>query len=408
MIPVSQALDHIFSTRLALPEEPLPLEAATGRILAEPLVADRDFPPYDRVTMDGIALSFQAFAQGQRSFPIQGMQAAGQARQRLNDPQACIEIMTGAVRPEGTDVVVRYEDVEMVEENGNRQARLAIDALQPWKNVHRQGSDHARGKVLCKAGKRITAAEVAIAATVGKHQLRVRALPRVALVSTGDELVPIAATPLPHQIRRSNAHMVAAALQETGAQTRLLHLKDEPDHIRNRLQALLQEEDVLVLSGGVSMGKADYLPRVLAELGVQKRFHKVRQRPGKPFWFGVHEEAACVVFALPGNPVSSFVGCYRYVRPWLRAQLGEEAAPLLYARLSEPVHFKPPLTYFMQAQVHSDETGQLWARPLQGAGSGDHANLLYNNAILELPGEERSDFDAGEAFPLYAYRKWGQ
>lgn len=402
MISVQEAQHFIHSSFLNLEPEEVPLSKARNRILRQVLIADRDFPAYDRVTMDGIAIHYTQFAQGQRSFPIAGIQQAGMPQQRLEDPTKCIEIMTGAVCPSGTDAVIRYEDLKIIEKAGQKVAIIQLDKMKHRQNIHHQGSDRPQGEVLCKPGCRIGAPEIAIAATVGASHLKVSRLPKIAIISTGDELVDVPDTPLPHQIRRSNSYMLAAALEEVGAQISIYHLMDDLNEIEQKIASFLQTYDVLILSGGVSMGKADFVPVVLDKLGVEKLFHKVKQRPGKPFWFGKKDTK--VVFALPGNPVSSFVGCHKYIIPWLRKQLKEESTNPKFATLSKAVNFRPALTYFMQANVYVNATGQLIADPIEGHGSGDHANLLRCNALLELPGEERNDFLPGESYPVILFR----
>lgn len=237
---------------------------------------------------------------------------------------------------------------------------------------------------------------------MGKAELRVSRAPRVAILSTGDELVPIEATPAPQQIRRSNGYLLQATLAPYVAEATPMHLPDDKALIRERVAEVFETYDVVLLSGGVSMGKADFIPAVMEELGVRRLFHKIRQRPGKPFWFGLWQEQT-PVFALPGNPVSTFVGCTRYVLPWLRRHLGQPDAAPRFATLAEDYHFAPPLTYFLQVRVETTPEGQCLARPVPGHGSGDFANLLDANAFLELPAE-RSQFQAGEVLPMLAFR----
>lgn len=387
MISVAEAtrriLAHVPPSRL----ESVALIEAEGRVLAEPLHADRDFPPFDRVTMDGIAFRAAAWEAGQRRFPILDVQAAGMPQRTLHQPDACMEVMTGAVLPLGTDTVVRYEDL-LLEEGHAIVSENATVALR--QNIHAQGSDRRAGDLIVKPGRRIGAAEIAAAATVGKSRLLVQSLPRVAVVSTGDELVPVAATPLPHQIRTSNSLALAALLRaEFGISCTLHHFPDDVAHIKAGLQEILQSSDVVVLSGAVSEGKFDHLPRVLADLGVEKVFHKVAQRPGKPFWFG-HAPGPTAVFALPGNPVSAFLCACRYLRPFLGGSIHAH-----YAVLAAPVVFKPALTYFLPVRLESRPDGYTYAHPLPGHGSGDLANLTDADAFLELPAE-REVFEIGE------------
>lgn len=379
--------------------EQLPLLESRGCILREALYADRDFPPFDRVTMDGIAIRFERFAAGQRRFPVAGIQAAGAPPLRLTDPANCLEVMTGAMLPEGVDTVIRYEELRL--ENG--QAELLTEDINFRQNLHFQGTDRRKGELLVPAGRQIAAPEIATAATVGQSSLLVARRPRVAIVSTGDELVGLTETPLPHQIRRSNAYALQAMLaEEFHIAGQLFHFADDKLQIAEGLREILACFDVVVLSGAVSAGKFDFVPEVLEELGVEKCFHQVAQRPGKPFWFGHFREQA-VVFALPGNPVSTFLCAWRYLVPFLRQSLGqEEQAPLL-AVLSQDVIFKPQLSYFLPVQVRSTAEGARLAVPVPGQGSGDLANLNDADAFLELP-KGQDLYPAGTAFSLIPYR----
>ncbi|MCB9081050.1 MAG: molybdopterin molybdotransferase MoeA [Lewinellaceae bacterium] len=400
MRTVEKATAIILRHAIHLDKESVPLEEAYGRILREPLTADRDFPPFDRVTMDGIGIQYAAFADGLRHFSIRGIQAAGGEQLRLKDAQSCLEVMTGAITPEGVDTVIRYEDLAIA----HGTASVEINAIKEGQNIHRKGSDRKAGEIIVAAGCRISAAEIAVAATVGKSTLEVTRLPRVVILSTGDELVGVDETPLPHQIRTSNAHAISQVLAPWGIIADRRHLVDDPEVVRQGLQECLDQYDVILLSGGVSAGKFDYVPQALEDLGAQQYFHKVSQRPGKPFWFGGWQEDKCVIFALPGNPVSSFVCTLRYVLPWLRQCLGLPALPRTYAVLATDYTFKPNLTYFLQVNLVSDPaTGRWLAKPIEGHGSGDLANLVDADGFLELPkGEDK--FRKGEVFPFFPYR----
>ena len=398
MTTVQQATAIVLQHAIPLGTESVPLAQARGRVLREPLVADRDFPPFNRVAMDGIAIDSKAFFSGRRDFTIAGIQAAGKPQEILQQGAShCLEVMTGAMLPLGADAVVRYEDLDIRE----GIATLRMSELSPWQHVHRQGTDQRQGSTLLPAGTVLTPAEIGLAATVGKARLEVAKLPSVALVSTGDELVDVEDQPLPHQIRKSNVHTLAAQLQAWGLTATLLHLPDEKAQIVACLDACLAQYDVLLLSGGVSMGKFDYLPAAFGELGVEQCFHKVSQRPGKPFWFGQGRQT--VVFAFPGNPVSTFMCTQRYFQPWLRASLGLPPFEERHAVLSEAVTFKPDLTYFLQVKISHQADGSTLARPVAGHGSGDLANLAAADAFLELPAN-REYFEKGESLPLFTYR----
>ena len=397
MISVVEASKIVLANPLSLKEELVPLQQAVGRVLREDLLADRPFPPFDRVTMDGIAIAYDAFEKGFKKFPIEKIQAAGAPQQELSNYQHCIEVMTGASLPKGTDTVIRYEDLQL--ENGH--AEIVIDTIRPKQNVHHTGTDRQADSLIVKAGGIISPAEIGVAATVGKSKLKVFKLPRVVIITTGDELVPVENDPLPFQIRSSNVHKIKTALQNWGVKASTLHLIDDKLAIKKSLANCLIDFDVIILSGGVSKGKFDFVPEVLNKLGVKKYFHKVAQRPGKPFWFGRTNET--IVFALPGNPVSSFMCLNRYVRPWLQKCLHLPNDNRPFAALTDSFFFKPDLTYFLQVKLQYHRDGRTLAQPVEGNGSGDLANLVDADAFMELP-HERDEFYKGEVFPIYIYR----
>jgi len=394
MLSVSEATTLIQQHQLLLPAETVALTDAAGRILRETVRADRDFPPFDRVAMDGIAIRFADYEAGTRTFRVSGMQRAGQEQQRLTEPGTCLEAMTGAMLPAGADTVVRYEDISIA----NGQATVLPDTCQSGEHIHRRATDRRAGNELLPLGTWLGPTELAVAASVGRATLTVTALPRVALISTGDELVDVADVPLPYQIRRSNTYLLRAALAQLGINATLHHIIDDEAVLETELRDLLVANDILILSGGVSAGKADFVPDVLVKLGVQKQFHKVAQRPGKPLWFGT--TTGKTVFALPGNPVSTVLCAYRYVLPYLRTSLGMAAQPARYARLAAPVTLLPDLTYFLPVKLTSEPDGQTLATPLPGSGSADFANLLDADAFMELP-------PRGEVTgPANAFRLW--
>lgn len=375
----------------------LSLPQALGCALSEPLRADRDFPPFDRVSMDGIAIRFEAFKKGRRQFRIQGTQAAGIPAMNLEAPDDCLEIMTGAIMPLGADTVIRYEDLEIKD----GMATVQTEDVRNGQNVHLKGTDRRAGEMIVPPGVRLGPSELGVAATVGKATLLVRKHPRIALIATGDELMPIETKPLPHQIRISNIYALQGLFQSWNIPCDLLHIRDEREEVERELKAALGHYDVLVLSGGVSAGKFDHVPAVLEQLGIPRIFHKVQQRPGKPLWFGA--AGGKTVFALPGNPVSSFMCTVRYIQPWLRASLGLQPPKPLFAALTEDFSFKPSLTFFLQVKVNASPEGQLLATPEAGKGSGDLANLVMADGFLELP-LGQSHFPKGGVFPLWLYR----
>lgn len=381
-VEVVEADRIISATRIRLPAIRVPLNASVGRVLREDITADADFPPFDRVMMDGVALRFSDWETGHRHYKIVGMQVAGSPPQSIPDGKVCIEVMTGAVIPGGCDTVIPYEQLHIDRVTDIADAHAA--SVKPRQHIHQRGRDRKKDELLLQAGRRLSSAEIGVAASVGRSELWVSDLPAVGLVSTGDELVDIEQTPEPHQIRRSNVYALAAALRLAGISPDIRHVVDDRAQLIAMLGQLIANNDVLVITGGVSMGKFDYVPEALEELGVQRLFHHIRQKPGKPFWFG-HIDDSKVVFALPGNPVSSMLCLYRYFMPWLRLCEGETAWGIEHAILTEDVVLSTDLSYFLQVKVESIADGRLMAKHLPGGGSGDHANLLRVDGFLELP-----------------------
>jgi len=399
MITVEQAEQLILENTIAIPTEKVSIDAALGRILAEDLCADRDFPPFDRVTMDGIAIQFAQLEAGRTTFKIEATAAAGNPQKTLQNAQNCLEVMTGAMIPLNTDMVIRYEDLSISEKTV--QIIADFSAFRKAQNIHPQGSDRRTGAVIVPQGRKLSSAEIGVAATIGKYEILVQRKLRAVVISTGEEIVPISETPLPHQIRTSNGFALQASLKNWGLETENVLLPDNQEIIEQKIAAFMETFDVLILSGGVSAGKFDFVPQALENQEVKKLFHKVSQRPGKPFWFGKSTNGT-VVFALPGNPVSTFMCLNRYFKKWLDASQGIENQQLT-AELSEDFTFKPELTFFLQVKLSYTPIGKILATPVEGHGSGDLANLVEADAFLELP-LERSLFKKGEVFKVFVYR----
>jgi len=393
MISVTAALQHISQNTLNLGEESIPSTQARGRILAEPISTDRPIPPYNRVTMDGIAVYFDGCINSKNGIKIEGIAAAGAPQMTLQNANNCLEVMTGAVLPIGTDTVIRYEDLDI----NDGIVTIRLPELVKGKNIHYQGSDKEQGITLLEEGILIRPQEISIAASLGKAQVLVKKLPKTTIISTGDELIDVHLQPKPHQIRKSNSYSIASLLSSWGIEAQIRHLTDDKTEIRNQLNEVLLESDLVILSGGVSKGKFDFIPEVLEELRVKAIFHKIKQRPGKPLWFGRNENT--VVFGLPGNPVSSFVCARKYIFHWLNETLAVRTDSPVYASLVEDVIFNPDLHYFLPVSVSSNDKGIMIAKPCQGNGSGDFINLLNTNALMELP-QGKKVFRAGEIYPV--------
>lgn len=361
-------------------------------LTAEPIVADRDYPAINRATMDGICVSWDTYALGRKEYRLAGSCKAGSSEQTIQDGESCYEIMTGAPVPVGAGLVIPYEHLEI----RNGTACVTFDQVRNrYDNIHRRGSDFAKGSILLESGSVLNGPHWGIAASVGHSKIRCPKIPCIKIISTGDELIEIDCQPLPHQVRRSNAYALKASLLENGFQVvDLDHVPDDPEILRRHYAENATRYDVLIYSGGVSKGKHDYLPQVWNSMGVEKCFHEVSQRPGKPLWFGVDKKSKTAVFGLPGNPVSSLVCLHRYFLP----------NRIVFARLAKEFFFDKDLTYFLPVKIHFSEEGILLATPCPTKNSGEFSALANTDGFLELP-KEKSRFLAGHSFRYYPWRR---
>ena len=317
----------------------------------------------------------------------------------LADPGNCIEIMTGGVLPKGTDCVIAVERVRV--EDGVATVEQDYEPAR-HQFVHPQGSDYRNGDEILTPGAGLSPMDIAIVASCGMAHVDVSRQPSIRVISTGNELVAPGEPIELHQVRLSNGPALVAMLAGQGFDdSEHEHIEDNRDVLRNRLSALLANNDVLVLSGGVSMGKADFVPEVLASLGVKVVFHKISQRPGKPMWFGIGPQNQAV-FALPGNPVSSLVCCRQYVLPALFLASGRAAAKEETAVLAEGINFKADLTYFQPVKLTTVSDGKVSAIPVTTNTSGDFAALSGTDGYVELAKQE-SEFSAGSVVPLHRW-----
>ena len=361
---------------------------ALGYILTEEVRTDREYPPFDRCTRDGFAVRASQAAAGAK-LRCAGEIKAGDSVTLPLSAGSCVQIMTGAAVPPGADAVVM---IEFASRDGD--AVTFQHETLTGQNIVPRGSEAHAGDVALHPGLRLGFAELAIAAQVGAAQLLCARKPRVAILSTGDEVVPIGEMPGPFHIRNSNSISLAAQVLLAGGEPVLLgNALDRSDDLGAKIEQGLRE-DVLVLSGGVSMGKYDLVESVLQALGAESFFDAVAIRPGKPTVF-----ARCgdtLVFGLPGNPVSTMVTFLLFVVPALDVLSGAPARPLplLEATLAEPVKEKPGLTHFLPARV--EWRGESAAvRPLRWQGSGDIAALSRANCFLVVLAD-RQDIAAGE------------
>ena len=369
--------------------EAIPLELAAGRTLAEDIVADRNYPPFNRAARDGFAVRSADIATPPARLRVIGETRAGEpSRYRVN-PGEAVEIMTGAPGPEGADCVV------MVEYTSRASADVVIQqSLPPGRNFVAQGSESAAGSNVLGAGSRLEYAQIALLASVGKSVVPVFRQPRVAILSTGDEVVDIELTPASYQIRNSNAYSLAAQVWRCGGIPEILPVApDRLDATRNLIEIGL-ESDMLLLSGGVSMGKYDLVEAVLAELEAELFFTQVLIQPGKPLVFG--RTTGKPFFGLPGNPISTMVTFEIFGRLALArlAGVADVSLPFTEAVLAEDFRHNPSLTRFLPARLEG-EYGQSRVSPVKWQGSGDLASIATANCFL-VAGADRESWNAGE------------
>ncbi len=358
--------------------EKLKLQQSLGRILAEEIVADRDCPPFDRATRDGFAVRATDCREAGAQLRVIGEIHAGGEFAKTVSAGECVHIMTGAAAPRGADAVVMIEHTR----TGVRENEVMIEHVaEAGMNIVPRGSESRAGDILLRAKTRIGYAEIAIAAQVGRAELEVYRKPRIAILSTGDELVAVDAQPGPFEIRNSNGASLAAQAELAGAEA--VPLGKAPDR-EGELQKMIErglKEDALVLSGGVSMGKYDLVEKVLRELGAEFSFDAVAIRPGRPAVFGICRGKP--VFGLPGNPVSTMVTFELLAVPVVDILSGGEARPLplLKAKLSKAVEQKAALTHFLPAML-GWANGEATVSELPWQGSGDIATLARGNCFL--------------------------
>jgi molybdopterin molybdotransferase len=362
---------------------------ALGYVLANEVKTDRDYPSFNRSTRDGYAVKAAEVAAAATLRCVGEIKAGDTVREALV-PGACVQIMTGAAVPAGADAVVM---IELTQREGDlvRFERMA----RSGQNIVPRGSEARAGQIILTPGARLGYAELALAAQVGAVELQCAKKPRVAILSTGDEVVLVDETPGEFQIRNSNSVSLAAQVRIAGGDPVILgNAADDLADLRAKIELGLQE-DALVLSGGVSMGKYDLVETTLKELGTEFYFDAVAIRPGKPAVFGMCRGVP--VFGLPGNPVSTMVTFELFVAPAIDLLSGAEAGPLplLEARLGEAMQEKPGLAHFLPARVEW-LGGAPVVKALKWQGSGDVAALARANCFLVI-GAEREKIDAGES-----------
>lgn len=392
MISVYQAEHIVLSRAKLLSAEQVPLSMAQGRLLREAVRSDRDQPAFDKVTMDGIAIHSSVYEKGARSFLIEGTAAAGAKACKLRNTSNAIEVMTGAVLPLGCNTVIPVEQIAV---EGDKAELKGWTLVKAGQNIVSKGAHGKKGQLLIKENTLLSTPHISVLASVGRSRVSVTRIPRIAIVSTGDELVDISNKPKDYQTRLSNSHALKSLIDSSGlGRGEVFHYADDRKLLLKGIAKNLKDFDIVILSGGVSMGKFDHVPGVLKELGVKELFHKVAQRPGKPFWFGETSKGK-VVFALPGNPVSTLVCAYRYVIPYLRKAAGLKSSQDLVL-LGQSLPKNGDLTEFVAVRL-TQKNGSRFAVPVHIAGSGDFAALAEADGFIEYDQNQKS---------LWPYFSW--
>jgi len=379
MIEVREALKRLCDEAAPLPVTQVGLDQAHGRVLAEEVRADRDFPPTDRSAMDGFAIRTTDLGSERTLLNVVGeVRAGGSSGSTRVEAGQAIRIMTGAVMPAGADAVVMVENTHEERETGRVTIHHRPEAGE---HIRCRGRDVGRGEIVLRPGRAIHAPEIAVLSSVGRTQPRVHRLPVVAVLTTGDEIVDAEETPLDHQLRNSNAPTLMAQLQEIGLCGRRLGTASDD---RAGLARMIEEglsSDVLLITGGVSVGEYDLVGEVLAEAGMRLLFHKVAVKPGKPMLAGRCGD--CLVIGLPGNPVSTYTGFAIFVAPALRRMMGyaEWRNLELPATLERPLRAGPMRQTYHLARISSSAEG-LAVRPARNTGSGDVLSLARANGFV--------------------------
>ncbi len=403
MRTIDEALALIHQTVAPSPPVALPLLQCLGLTLAEDVVSAIDSPPFDKALMDGYAVCADDVTTGQAALTILERITAGQMPQQTVRPGHATQIMTGAPLPVGANAVVKIEDTH---EDGDRVV-INGSPVTSGQNIIRKAAALSVGETVLTKRMVLTASRIGALAELGIATPSVHPRPTVAVLATGDELVPVDHTPWPGQIRNSNEPMLAAQLQSYGVNTRPLGIaRDVREELASKITIGL-EADVLVLSGGVSAGKLDLVPSTLAAAGVEQIFHKVDIRPGKPVWFGIKRRAdgtACAVFGLPGNPVSSMVCCELFVRTALRRMMGHaDANPFAeLARLTHDYTMRGDRPTYFPAELIPTPNG-LTARLVKWQGSSDLRATVEANGMVFLPPGERT-YTTDDVVQVY---RWG-
>jgi molybdopterin molybdotransferase len=386
MLPIERGLEIVMSAAKAkerpdrMPAERVPLLDSMHRILREDVLSDEDSPRFDKAIRDGFAVRFEDLAQVPVDLEVSGESRAGAGANVVVEHGRCCEIMTGAPLPPGANAVVMVEHTERLSPDKVRIRKTARE----HEGLLRRGAEARKDERILEAGRKIGLADLGLLAGTGKARVMVSRKPRVAVIATGDELVDVNEIPQAGQIRNSNTYTICAQLREAGAEPVVLGIgRDNLEDLRAKIRHGL-EHDILIVSGGVSMGKYDLVETVFAEFGVEVLFDKIAMKPGKPTVFGHRGET--FVFGLPGNPISTMVAFHMFVRPLVLFLLkaGNTSPKILEAKLEAPAKCDPERAALVPALVRFD-AGQYWIRTAPWRGSSDLVGLARANALIMIP-----------------------
>lgn len=388
MLTIKEAQAIIGAEAKGVGVETVSIQDTLGRILAEDIAADRDYPPFNRAAMDGYAIRAEDFIEkGLREFQVIEEIYAGALSTKALTKGTCYKIMTGSATPLEADTIIRLEDSAQ-EKN---EVTFLVDTIKQGQNIAKRGEDKEEGALVLKKDRVLNAPEIAALAVLGKNTVNVHKLPVVSIISTGNEVIPIDQPVLPHQIRNSNQYALESFLKKYSIEIAATRLVPDNKEALSKAVSDFIHSDILLLSGGVSMGDADYVPEVLAACGVQKVFHKVAIKPGKPLWFGKSKTG--VVFALPGNPMSVHVAFKVFVEPFLRSCFGLPPAMVLKLPIAADRIKKVSFDEYFACNIETNGSSLL--RPVPVNGSGDVTSMLYSHG-LALQESERKELKKGD------------
>jgi len=383
MITFEKALDSVLARAKRLGPEMTPLHRAVGCVLAEDVKAGLDMPPFNKSAMDGYALRSTDVKTVPVELKVEGMILPGGAFKKTIQKGRCARIMTGAALPRGADCVVMVENTEKPQEQGYV---TILNSPRKWENVCFKGEDIRKGSVVLRKGTLLRPPEIAIAASVGKSKVKIYRRPKAAILNTGDEIVEPGSRRAPEKIYNSNGPMLFSHLSSMNIDVEYLGIaRDEEKILKAKIRKALGK-DIAILSGGVSMGNYDLVPKALKECGVKEIFHNVRQKPGKPLFFGTKKGK--LIFGVPGNPVSTFFVFCTFIKPAIEKMMGNKAKlDIRRGVLETDFKQRPGKKHFVPARVY-EENGALRVEPVPSYhGSADIASVTRANAFMIVEGD---------------------